>query len=467
MKNLKEKSGITLIALVITIIVLLILAGVTIVTLTGDNGLLTKAGEARDKTEISNAKEQVQAEIISSYDSKAKLQKDILLDRLRAIGAEIKGTDFPLYVKFKKGEFTIDSDGNIDDLSGGNIINTAKIKVDILNKTDAEKLSYYQELYGKTVDYEPVENIQTSTEVTNTSKKAQWKIFYADEKHIYLIADSYVTFDSLPIDLNADGTVKYSFLKSTNPDTIYRARFSRSGSDGILAKYAGGIADINNFSKASTIKALNNDFFNIKCLTGTNANGTSYISMKAVASMMDNAFWDTKYKDSKGFAEYTIGGPSIEMLFESYNQTHGTHYGAQAYQANETNSNGSVIANADGYKICRDKNKDTAQDRTSSDWQTNIGGFSTSRNETYNTLYISEVNNDNAESLWIASPATVNSGHIFILNYGGSVTTDAHDGASWHFSKRAFRPLICLKSNVKLVTASEEKKAQGIDFELK
>ena len=35
--NLKERNGITLIALVITIIVLLILAGVVIATLTGDN----------------------------------------------------------------------------------------------------------------------------------------------------------------------------------------------------------------------------------------------------------------------------------------------------------------------------------------------------------------------------------------------------------------------------------------------
>ena len=43
MKNqMKGKKGITLIALVITIVVLLILAGVTIATLTGDNGLLQK-----------------------------------------------------------------------------------------------------------------------------------------------------------------------------------------------------------------------------------------------------------------------------------------------------------------------------------------------------------------------------------------------------------------------------------------
>ena len=44
---LKNNKGITLIALVITIIVLLILAGVSIAMLTGGNGLLTKAAEAR------------------------------------------------------------------------------------------------------------------------------------------------------------------------------------------------------------------------------------------------------------------------------------------------------------------------------------------------------------------------------------------------------------------------------------
>ncbi len=38
--NLKQEKGITLIALVITIVVLLILAGVTIAMLTGENGIL-------------------------------------------------------------------------------------------------------------------------------------------------------------------------------------------------------------------------------------------------------------------------------------------------------------------------------------------------------------------------------------------------------------------------------------------
>ena len=48
---MKRNKGITLIALVITIIVLLILAGVAISMLSGENGILKKAAEAKTKTE--------------------------------------------------------------------------------------------------------------------------------------------------------------------------------------------------------------------------------------------------------------------------------------------------------------------------------------------------------------------------------------------------------------------------------
>ena len=57
-QNFKER-GITLIALVITIIVLLILAGVALSALTGDSGILNNAESAKEKTNLSNAKEQV------------------------------------------------------------------------------------------------------------------------------------------------------------------------------------------------------------------------------------------------------------------------------------------------------------------------------------------------------------------------------------------------------------------------
>ena len=55
MKN--KQNGITLISLVVTIIVLLILAGVSIMTLAGDNGLLTRTVGAKNKTKFAEAEE--------------------------------------------------------------------------------------------------------------------------------------------------------------------------------------------------------------------------------------------------------------------------------------------------------------------------------------------------------------------------------------------------------------------------
>ena len=57
-KTKRNARGITLIALVITIIVLLILAGVTIAALSGDNGILKRAAEAKEKTNQANKDEE-------------------------------------------------------------------------------------------------------------------------------------------------------------------------------------------------------------------------------------------------------------------------------------------------------------------------------------------------------------------------------------------------------------------------
>ena len=61
MNHTKEKKnkGITLIALVITIIVLLILAAISIATLTGENGILSKATNAKNESEIKKAEEEI------------------------------------------------------------------------------------------------------------------------------------------------------------------------------------------------------------------------------------------------------------------------------------------------------------------------------------------------------------------------------------------------------------------------
>ena len=80
---MKNNKGITLIALVITIIVLLILAGVTIASLTGENGLLSRAGNSKIENlkaeAIEKANSEIQSQLINAkagldFDTKAEIQ---------------------------------------------------------------------------------------------------------------------------------------------------------------------------------------------------------------------------------------------------------------------------------------------------------------------------------------------------------------------------------------------------------
>ena len=66
---LKNQKGITLIALVITIIVLLILAGVSIAMLTGKNGILTQANNAKTETSKAEVKEKINMVLNGEYTS--------------------------------------------------------------------------------------------------------------------------------------------------------------------------------------------------------------------------------------------------------------------------------------------------------------------------------------------------------------------------------------------------------------
>ena len=61
----RKDKGITLIALVVTIIVLLILAGISISMLTGQNGILNRATTAKKQTENTNARDELALAITS------------------------------------------------------------------------------------------------------------------------------------------------------------------------------------------------------------------------------------------------------------------------------------------------------------------------------------------------------------------------------------------------------------------
>ena len=124
-QGLKEK-GITLIALVVTIIVLLILAGVTIATLFGDNGILTKANEAVQTNEQAEEKEKISLAWQSLYLKKRQtdgtlseitaeeLEEQLIADGATGVAATGSGT---IKVTFTHPEgdniYTVNQDGEI------------------------------------------------------------------------------------------------------------------------------------------------------------------------------------------------------------------------------------------------------------------------------------------------------------------------------------------------------------------
>ena len=118
-KNKRLEKGITLIALVITIIVLLILAGVTISMLTGENGILKQATSAKDTTDKSEFEEQVKLAVMAS---KVNDKGAIDLTALEVEIGKIKGTEItkngtennlPWTVKKESYEVTITAEGTI------------------------------------------------------------------------------------------------------------------------------------------------------------------------------------------------------------------------------------------------------------------------------------------------------------------------------------------------------------------
>lgn len=70
MNIVRKKEGITLVALVITIILLLILAGISITALTGRKGLFAQASEATIQTEIARNRRTSQFNICRISDGK-------------------------------------------------------------------------------------------------------------------------------------------------------------------------------------------------------------------------------------------------------------------------------------------------------------------------------------------------------------------------------------------------------------
>lgn len=121
-KNQKMAKGITLISLVVTVIVLLLLAGISVSMLTGENGLILNAGNAKEQTELEKEKELIETVVMKTI-NKGKfgiLKQENLQKRLdNAFGEEKKAKvyeeedgNFPVLVENRL--YNVDKDGKVE-----------------------------------------------------------------------------------------------------------------------------------------------------------------------------------------------------------------------------------------------------------------------------------------------------------------------------------------------------------------
>lgn len=130
---MKSQKGITLIALVITIIVLLILAGVTIAMLTGENGILTKAKTADTDTKNAEAAERINMEL-QAFKTDILANGSIQDDTITKAKANLPGSTINIETVKDSNPATISYEGktgsiytkNLDTHKAGEIVPATK-----------------------------------------------------------------------------------------------------------------------------------------------------------------------------------------------------------------------------------------------------------------------------------------------------------------------------------------------------
>ena len=218
----------------------------------------------------------------------------------------------------------------------------------------------------------------------------KWRIFYADESNIYLIADDYIAGENAPNGQSGSKINQY--------DT-YRLSF-----DNVINDYSGASWISSNSKGAKWLSQFLGSY-------GTSTNN----NIKAVAYMMDTNVWSGYYAGPD--AEYAMGGPTIEMYCESYKDTHPSKY----LECGNLNSYGYQVRWNGG------------------SWNTEQSGLV---QDDFNSIYIKS-DTSKARAMWLASPSAYNHSSSMYAYYNGYV-----DSYAYFSNDPGLRPLVCLKSSI-------------------
>ena len=215
-ENQKQTKGITLIALVITIIVLLILAGVSIAMLTGENGILTQAQRAKNETEEAGLEEKIKLlaaeSIINEYtgENEEKTAEE-LQKELNDQEENVLVVQWDKYIIFdldRNEEYRVMSDGSVEYWGKSTMGTTLK------NMTNIDTL-----LIGENSDGERVIGVDYTGKQVNMKfwESTLYEGTYALNDMLSLTSDSDADFTpgyiadedgNGEIDINEDGSIK-------------------------------------------------------------------------------------------------------------------------------------------------------------------------------------------------------------------------------------------------------------------
>ena len=269
----RKTSGITLIALVVTIIVLLILAGISIMMLSGNNGILNRAAEAKERTDEEQIIEEARMDILSTQATK-------LTDALTE--AELEGILEPKYGTLStEEERTLDKKLTTQD--GKYVIPVLRIydgSLSIPTIADADEKVYY----GQTIDYDV--DIGVSLD---DKDQYDWKIFYNDGTNIYIIAEDYVKIDNTLMP-----TINGRTKNNNKPYNLYWPTNIQNGKS--------GSADIFGTNAPSKTLDFANKFLTDwkPRVTGTNS-ASKNSNAKVTAILLDTDLWSYDSSTEKGF----------------------------------------------------------------------------------------------------------------------------------------------------------------------
>ena len=209
-------KGITLVALVITIIVLLILAGVTISTLTGNNGILTQAQKAKNQTQEASLKEELTLEManyeIAKEQGKVENLSDYMKNQTTLQGISIVSEDDNQLIGYYQDRlFFIDSEGNIEISRSENLVPNGLLEKK--DNTNFTKLTYQPDGYLSTGDVKGYAYYETTDYIPVDIAKKYYYTLTAKSDNPN--ARNYVGFQQYDQDFNVIHSQHFMYVKDS------------------------------------------------------------------------------------------------------------------------------------------------------------------------------------------------------------------------------------------------------------